>query len=794
MKRLFKLIATQLLLVRQHAALVTCTLVLPLALLLLAGSSARAEQSKVRPNPNTVGIRDQSGSIQTDTPQSIPRFFRKGEIANFAQPSVDGTPATVWQCDVKNRWDDGSLKFAIVSLVVSQIPAHHNVIVGFINNASRDSGAKGGTATGYLTKAEMLDPQYDFEATTGLAGAVSHTISARAMLEKGSFRYWLQGPVVTAAIIEDRATRSFDVNTDGREGNPLHPIFEAWFYPQNRKVEVGLTIENAWASSNSVNSARNQDYSLTLTTGLVSPRNRLSQSAFTHYSFTRWRRAYWIGPDPPAVRYDWNPRYLLSTRAYPTWDADYIPNEKALSSQYYLNYTRLYPPRLTIPGFDDGNASQGHGPGGVVSFDQPINAGGDADWIGLANTWDVFYLQTGDPRMRKMMIDNADLVGRFPQWFREADAKAGSGKYFDKPGTGSVKTEGRVVSVNARQQVTLMLSNWHPGCNGEAVDDINVSSPLKFSGWPSLDTSHMGDVGYIPYTLTGKYYYLEQLQMQAAYDLGFYIGCYDLSNDYYRQGSLALFTRWPRDQAWAIRTVAYAAFASPDGDPEGPYFRDKLLNTIAMFEGAHGLPNDFPNRTTAYNWGKTTWQSTQANNPSPQGAWQVDSATRAYAEDGRENNVNANLLSDAGSGFQEAFLTCSLGMVRQLGLADTKPLLSFLAKRYFHTLLDPSMNHYLIEEYVYPQRLKAPVRWVTDWTTFQSAYLVTPRGWSGGTGAFRGSMALSAVSYLTDITVDGYSGQSAWDWFKHALPCPGCFPKWTLAPLQPSPEGVAGKD
>jgi len=758
---------------------------LTLGMVLLAlALEAFAEGAGAQASQNSLGVFDRSGSTQTNVPQSIPRFFRKGEIANYAQPSVNGTPATVWQCDGKNRWDDGSLKFAIVSLIIPQIPSHHNVTISFINNTNRDSGSKGDAPTGYLSKSEMLDPQYDFEAVIGLTGAVSHTISARAMLDKDKFRYWLQGPVVTAVIVEDRSGRAFDVNTDGHEGNPLHPIFECWFYPGNHKVEVGFTVENSWASSNAPNSARNQDYALTLSTGLSSPSIRLNQPSFTQYSFTRWRRAYWIGSDPPAVRFDWNSQYLASTTAYPNWYS--VPNEGAVSSMYAA-YTRLYPARVTIPGLDDLYGTQHHGPGGIVNFDQDLDAGGDSDWIGLANTWDVMYLLTGDLRLKKMMTDNADLAGRFPLWFREADAAAGSGKHFDAPLSGSVSTQGRVVSINARQQVTLMLSNWHPGCAGAAADNINVGSPFKYGGWPSLDTSHIPDWAYLPYTLTGKYYYLEQLQMEAAYILGFYTGCYDLANEYFRQGTLGLFTRWPRDEAWAMRTVAYAAFASPDGNPEGPYFRDKLQNTIAMFEGAHGLPNDYPSRAIPYSWGKTTWQSSQAKNPSPLGAWQIDSATQIYAANGRSNNVNPNIVSNAGSMFMEAFLTCSLGMVRQLGIADTKPLLAFLAKRYVPMLLDPAVNHYLIEEYVYPSQLKPSNQWVADWATFQSAYLVLPRGWAGpGTsGNLRGFYSLSAVSYLSDITVDGYSGLTAWNWFKRNKPCQGCFPKWSIAPLQP---------
>ena len=78
----------------------------------------------------------------------------------------------------------------------------------------------------------MLNAAYDFDGVMQLTGTISPSISARSMLQAGDFRYWLQGPIVTAVILEDRNNRSFDVNTDGGSGNPLHPIFEAWFYPQ----------------------------------------------------------------------------------------------------------------------------------------------------------------------------------------------------------------------------------------------------------------------------------------------------------------------------------------------------------------------------------------------------------------------------------------------------------------------------------------------------------------------------------------------------------------------------------
>ena len=50
----------------------------------------------------------------------------------------------------------------------------------------------------------MLNSAYDFDGVMQLTGTASPSISARSMLQAGDFRYWLQGPIVTAVILEDR--------------------------------------------------------------------------------------------------------------------------------------------------------------------------------------------------------------------------------------------------------------------------------------------------------------------------------------------------------------------------------------------------------------------------------------------------------------------------------------------------------------------------------------------------------------------------------------------------------------
>ena len=63
------------------------------------------------------------------------------------------------------------------------------------------------------------------------------------------------------------------------------------------------------------------------------------------------------------------------------------------------------------------------------------------------------------------------------------------GHYFDRPNSGTVDTYGRVISINARQQVTLNLNNWRPGCPGEERDAINFPG-LPNVGWLGSFAGH----------------------------------------------------------------------------------------------------------------------------------------------------------------------------------------------------------------------------------------------------------------------------------------------------------------
>jgi len=778
---------------------------------------------------NGIIVYSTSGSTQTNRPVSIGRFFKDGDIPNFAQAVVGGSPILT-QCDMKNRWPDGSLKFAIVSFVLPSLPTA-GVSVTFENQAT-------GNNSGFLQEADMLAAGFNFEGAMALSGTgASPTISARNMLSNGAFTYWLQGPVVTAVIIEDRANRSYDVNTDGGAGNPLHPIYEAWFYPQNNSVEVDFTLENTWASHVASNGARDQTFALTLSTGESNPVVQLSQAAFTQYGFTRWRRAYFINPPVAgctdvlcdlAINYGWN--YLATTGAYPNFDPTYAGNNTVQScgpiggsgtaigcmdALYADDTGGANAGRLTIPGIDDPS-----GNGGVADYNEAVNTAGYSPWIGLFPQWDVVRLVNGDidPTLTRMSTNNADLSGRFPIFFREADSSIGVNSHYDctavNSGTGNctngtVAPQGFNVSINARQQATLNLYNW-ASCRGVGTESIAYNPPTDGSQWyqEPQDTSHIWDLAYVPYTLTGKYYYLEHEQLLAGFDVGNVNGCYSQACSALRQGHYGLVYGVSRAYAWAIRTLAYAAFISVDGQPQGPYFLEKLQNNIAMTEGEHNMSLDVSNidTTWAWTWGQSPYIFSQAHNVSqdPMELWRygdcADGTFTCYVSGGAgaANNLNSSIVLGAQSWFMTHFVNLSLGMVNQLGLVNTTAMLTHNAHLPIHVALDPSVNHYLQDQYVYPTVAvgggctgNLPIgnncSWFANYTTWQTGFLTQPMNYStSATGSDYGAQALGELSFMTNITVDGYSGLNAYNTYKAANTyLPGlCFgePQWCILP------------
>src|SRR5271169_4639305 len=68
-----------------------------------------------QPVVNRITITNQSGAAISNYPFQFARPFIDGAIANEPQVLINGSPVTT-QADVKNRYPDGSVEFAVIAV------------------------------------------------------------------------------------------------------------------------------------------------------------------------------------------------------------------------------------------------------------------------------------------------------------------------------------------------------------------------------------------------------------------------------------------------------------------------------------------------------------------------------------------------------------------------------------------------------------------------------------------------------------------------------------------------------
>ena len=96
---------------------------------------------------NVITIANQSGLLLTNYPLQFGRPFLSGAIPGQPQVLINGAPVPT-QADVKNRYPDGSVKFAVMAVVIPTIPASGSLSLTF-GNQPRASNTP-------LTAAQML--------------------------------------------------------------------------------------------------------------------------------------------------------------------------------------------------------------------------------------------------------------------------------------------------------------------------------------------------------------------------------------------------------------------------------------------------------------------------------------------------------------------------------------------------------------------------------------------------------------------------------------------------------------
>jgi hypothetical protein len=144
------------------------------------------------------------------------------------------------------------------------------------------------------------------------------------------------------------------------------------------------------------------------------------------------------------------------------------------------------------------------------------------------------------------------------------------------------KNTGRPVTLTSYPYMSVLTSSndtINPVTNQrEAFPDC----PTTLCTTPmTADTAHQPALSYVPYLMTGDYYHLEELQFYANWS-SFY------GNPAYRQGAKGLVKPdQVRAQAWTLRTLAEAAYITPDNDPQKANFTSIVKNNIDWYNATY---------------------------------------------------------------------------------------------------------------------------------------------------------------------------------------------------------------
>jgi hypothetical protein len=427
-----------------------------------APKPARPARGTAIPAGGITGVVVESSARedQSDVPLTFGQVFAPGDVprgAGLAAKLADGSLLPL-QLDVKASHPDGSVRHAVISLVLPRLGAGKDLGLALVKaqKKAQDAG-KPGSAPDTVVSIVVDGERY--------------TASSAALLKEQKPQVWLQGPVVTELQVAAPLK-----NAKGVEHPHLAARFALRWYPQAQQARVDVTVENDWAYEPD---PQNFTYDVTIDTG---GRKVYEKRSLEHYHHARWRTLAWTG-DAPALHLRHDSAYLVATRALPNYDTSVTIRDSVLA----------------------GLASDWTGPKtepmgvGLAAPTMP-GPGGRTD-IGLLPGWGAAYLLSMDARAKQATLGTADRAGSWSMHYRD-------------------KRTGLPVSLLDYPYMTILgragdtrnpktgKSESFPACRKEMC-----KSPYR------PDVSHQPALAYLPYLVSGDHYYLEELQFWAMYDV-----------------------------------------------------------------------------------------------------------------------------------------------------------------------------------------------------------------------------------------------------------------------------------
>lgn len=480
----------------------------------------------VKNSVTDVVVTNESGSAQRNVPVTFALPFVVGDVptgASLVARLPDGTMLPT-QLDRKAAHPDGSLRHGIITVVLPKLKGGQSETLVLARVPAPPA-----------KPARIADLPAEFNAAVRASvNGSTYSTSVRELLKAGHAKTWLAGPLVTAWIVDGPLK-----DAKGNVNPYLAAQFAIRYYPGEGSVRVSITVENDWTY---VPKPHAFIYNVQL---LVGSRQVYAKDHLVQYPQTRWRKVFWWGAQPETY-VQFNLAYLKATHTIPNYD----PNLEVPSSALAHMAEEL--------------AASNTGPGGVGFVDKHMPATGGRGDIGPLPRWTALYLLSMDRRAWLATKKIADLSGSWPIHYRD-------------------RTTGLPLSLARHPRASA-----HPLLKGKHKYSVPKIHWLKRVPKSNLkpNAAHEPSFAFVPYLLTGDYYYLEELQFWAVYN------CLETSPSYRGFGKGLLKWTQVRAQAWSLRTLAQTAYITPDDHPMKAYWVNQLNNNLEYYDEAYARNPD----------------------------------------------------------------------------------------------------------------------------------------------------------------------------------------------------------
>jgi hypothetical protein len=443
-----------------------------------------------------------SSSGVSAKPFTVGYVFAQGDVTGSITASV-----TPFQADVRNRWSDGSVRFAVLSGLSAP-----------------------GVVTLYAGGAPYSASNVAEPSTTAVVAFTSVVDASGTSIGGGSFSASLATARANGSQAWSRTTAHKVREILGPVMSEFHyfcPTTDAhthvWFYVRaysTGDVEVETKVENGWFQ---VASPGRRNYNVTVTVNGIL---RYTGTGLAHYHHTHWSRVDWAGTDPQVVPKH-NTTYLQTTGLFPKTAVSALSSytTKPENGTKYSAWTKALAEQPT--------------PFSLANIDPAMGSGGISDNVNLFAPWEMTYVVEGNAGAYWSMQGNARASGYFCTHYRDENTGA---------------------PVRGSQHLTKGIHNTSAGITNVA-GNASTSTPAPTGGAPSTTfyPTHAPSVAFGAYLTSGRWSSMEELQFIASVsDLesndGWAYNSYKIV-----RGSVSL-----RHWAWMVRFAAQSAICSPE--------------------------------------------------------------------------------------------------------------------------------------------------------------------------------------------------------------------------------------